>query len=237
MKPPWSLLAYVLCILSYVIGYIKAIEDIKLGFLVSLNPDKLYADRYAGIVPRILEDINNDTTILKNYRLTYEFGNSGCDGITAMGNTANMIFDRTPPVAYIGPYCSVSCLQAGFLSTFYKIPMISFSCSSIDLSDKDKYPYFSRTKPYAKSSSRWTPTVFVRLMRRYNWTQACILSRKHPIYQQLSIETREALHRANIKVAKHEEYLSSLDDSTVTTAMLGSLISRMTNHCRGKFHL
>ena len=47
----------------------------------------------------------------------------------------------------VGAACSIVCQPVGLLAASWNIPMVSFSCTSGSLADKETYPTFTRTCP------------------------------------------------------------------------------------------
>ena len=47
---------------------------------------------------------------------------------------------KGPLDAVVGPHCSDTCQSTGFVTASFKIPQISYSCRSNEMSDKTVYP-------------------------------------------------------------------------------------------------
>ena len=162
-------------------------KELKLGFLISWSSKSLLAYRYAGAVTRVVDDINRDKNLLSGTTVTFVHGDSGCSDIKGLGATVDLYYQNIS--AFIGPPCSSSCLSGGLLSTYKEIPMISYGCSSIELSDTGKYKFFARTKPFARGSKKWTPQTFVAIMKYFKWKTGCLIESAHDIYTPLAKET------------------------------------------------
>ena len=108
---------------------------------------------------RLALDMINDKTdgwfddFLPNTQIKYVVDNSGCssgvalEGAAKQGTPCMQGSSRTPVVATVGATCSGASMSAQDLLKLYKIPMVSYSATSPDLSDKTLYPYFLRTVP------------------------------------------------------------------------------------------
>ena len=60
----------------------------------------------------------------------------------------------------IGPTCSGVCINVGLMAAAWNIPMVSQSCMSERLSDKNVYPTFSRVvEPLIKYSLALAATI------------------------------------------------------------------------------
>jgi ABC-type branched-subunit amino acid transport system substrate-binding protein len=71
--------------------------------------------------------------------ITYSWREADCEPSAAVA-ALTRILDEGPVDAVIGPDCSVACESTAILTAGLDIPQISYSCSSIALSDKKIYP-------------------------------------------------------------------------------------------------
>ena len=71
--------------------------------------------------------------------ITYSWREADCEPSAALA-ALTRILDERPVDAVIGPDCSVACETTAILTAGLDIPQISYSCSSIALSDKRMYP-------------------------------------------------------------------------------------------------
>ena len=180
---------------------------------------------YRGGITRAFDDVNNDTSILPGVELKYILANADCNSQMGVGAAVDLFNANVK--AFIGPPCSKSCLSAGLLSTNKKIPMVSFSCSSLELSNKDNYPYFARTKPFARAG-RWAPKAFSTLVDYFKWKRMCVIERLHEIYSPLAEETMKEFRSRNYTVIRRQ-YVSE-DYSFV---LYGELLKSLETECRG----
>ncbi|UPR02774.1 metabotropic glutamate receptor [Chloropicon primus] len=124
----------------------------------------LYAVAYGNVRERashfrLALDMINDKTdgwfddILPSTQIRYVVDNSGCsrsvalEGAAKQGTPCMSGSTSQPVVATVGATCSGASMSAQDLLKLYKIPMVSYSATSPDLSDKTLYPYFLRTVP------------------------------------------------------------------------------------------
>jgi hypothetical protein len=71
--------------------------------------------------------------------VTSSWREADCEPSAALAALTH-ILDEGPVDAVIGPDCSVACESTAILTAGLDIPQISYSCSSIALSDKKTYP-------------------------------------------------------------------------------------------------
>ena len=200
---------------------IIGVQEISIGFLHPGFSKAFKLNNIKGGLVKVLDDINNSDTILNGTRLNIKLADSGCDERMAIGAAVDLYNEGVK--ALVGPACSVCCLSAGLLSTSKKIPMISYSCSSIELSNKDNYPYFARTKAFARTGP-WATRALTAITKRMNWRQVCIIERVHEIYTLVSENLRAEFLSQNYTVYRErfyyedttfqekEEYLANLED-------------------------
>ena len=65
----------------------------------------------------------------------------------------------------VGPYSSPEAISVTDLMRLFEVPVVSYSATSPQLSDKDRFPYFLRTTPSDRISSR----AVVGLARKLGW--------------------------------------------------------------------
>lgn len=218
----------ILLILSISLTFCNAIPTIKVGVMHSGDSSALNSQTYRGAITRAFDDVNRNTNILNGTILQYVIRDSDCTSQDGIGAAVDLY--NAEVKAFIGPPCSKSCLSAGLLSTNKKIPMISYSCSSIDLSDKTEYPYFARTKSFSRTSKQWTPKAFIALMKLYSWNKICMIERIHEIYTPIGEELRRQLQEENFDTGPREVY----DSEETPYEMKRVILERLKNQCRSK---
>ncbi len=94
--------------------------------------------------------------------------------------------------------------------------MISYGCSTTELSDSTLYPNFFRTKPFARGSKITTPQALAAIMDHFKWKHACIVEDIDTVFTPLVHETALVFANNNITVGKIERfYPDSYDHFTV----------------------
>lgn len=87
--------------------------------------------------------------------------------------------------------------------------MISYSCSSVELSNRLFYPTFARTQPFSRTYSRETPDILLQSMRVYNWARAAIISTEDLVWTPIAISMTELFQKNNISVPFKGFYVPS----------------------------
>ena len=95
--------------------------------------------RGAGAAALAVERVNADKALLPGQRLEYSWADSGCSaqqGLEAMGK---LLSEAHRIYAVIGPGCSSACEVTSYLAAGQYMPQISYSCSAVSLSNKEKF--------------------------------------------------------------------------------------------------
>jgi len=222
----------IMCILLAVYAFslllVKALPtEITVGVLHSGMSSIVKLDLVKGGITRAFEDVNNSTDILNGTYLKYILGDSGCKSEMAVGAAVDMYIAGVS--AYVGPACSSSCKAAGLLSTSKGIPMVSYSCSSLSLSDTTKYPYFARTKPYVRTGT-FATKAFVAIAEKYNWKHMCIIERlDEEIYSPVADATIKEFRLRNYTVIREQYNAEDTDFEGMK-----QYIKRIVDKCRSK---
>ncbi len=92
--------------------------------------------------------------MIRGSKITYSSKEVECDRSKALA-ALSQILEQGPVDAVIGPDCSAACESTAILTAGLDIPQISYSCSSIALSDKKMYPTVRLTFAFAGSARTW----------------------------------------------------------------------------------
>eukprot|EP00795_Rhopilema_esculentum_P006236 gene6236-11647_t len=144
----------------------NALKNITIGLFVPWTGWPV-GNRLASAAPIAIDRINADPNILKGYKINFEWKDCGCNKVMAAGGTVEFI--KTNFSVIIGPYCSKSCVPSGLIAAFYKVPMITYSCSTTELSNKKEYPTTARTLSYARTDEKILISNTLMLMKKFNW--------------------------------------------------------------------
>uniref|UniRef100_A0A1X7VH94 G-protein coupled receptors family 3 profile domain-containing protein n=1 Tax=Amphimedon queenslandica TaxID=400682 RepID=A0A1X7VH94_AMPQE len=180
------------------------------GFMTAVDPHSDYV--LAGIIPAVdlaLELINNNTSILSGYELSYNdtIYDAQCSHRQGRDQFFSMISKRPPDfIALLGAGCSAATLPVAELAHYWNFPIVSYSSAAPMLSDVSLYPSFFRTYP---SDGNFVP-AFVGLVRGLGWKRVFILTEESPLFVQNERPLVEALSEAGI-YGKSHSFLSGPD--------------------------
>ncbi|XP_076075351.1 receptor-type guanylate cyclase Gyc76C-like [Mytilus galloprovincialis] len=121
----------------------------------------------SGAISYAVDLINNDTTVLPDYHIHLVWGDTKGDTITA----TKLLLDqwRQEAVAFFG--LEDSCSVEARVSAAVNLPMISYKCADLEVSDKLKYPTFVRTFP----PTTQVTNSLISLLLHYNWKRFTLI--------------------------------------------------------------
>lgn len=215
-------------------------KRLHVGVLVPITPTTTGGFHVGdGIRPAIkaaFDDINRDKDLLPDLNLTYTVHDSACDSVKAVGIAADLMRSETSVDAYIGPGCSIACLSAGLLAQYWNKPIISYSCSSSDLENREKYSTFVRTQPFSRTYSQSTPPILLQIMRTFKWKRAAILAEDDTpmsIWAPMAIDLNDYFKENNITVSYFNVYKTT-EDLVAEQLHTKTLLRETQKHARGK---
>ena len=182
-------------------------ENIHLGVMLPTSRDgfsELGRALELAIAPAI-QHVYNHSRLSRQWNITYTVKDSACHKTIAVGKT----YELHTADAFIGPACSDSCLSAGLLATYWNKPMISYSCSSVELSNRMFYRTFARTQPFSRTYSDETPDILLQSMKVYNWSRAAIISMEDLVWTPIAISMTKIFQNNNISTPFKGFYVPS----------------------------
>ncbi|KAJ8307146.1 hypothetical protein KUTeg_015230 [Tegillarca granosa] len=83
----------------------------------------------------------------------------------------------------LGPACDEVCSAAGLLTGKWNIPMISYSCASTKLTDKELYPTFTMT------SSLYSNVAYVvaDILNKFHWNRVILAEGPEAIWRETAV--------------------------------------------------
>lgn len=178
-------------------------RQIKLGVLLPWSGSWPLAQRMAEVIPKTIENINRNRSLLGNNNLTFvwrDTRNLASQGLWAM---VDLWKNETSLVdAFIGPVFSVICEPCGLLAERLNLPMISWGCSSQRLSNKHLYPTFARTKTYGRTNPINTSHAMASVIRHFRWKRVGLFYSLDSVWTDLALETKRELEKSGIKTKK-----------------------------------
>lgn len=147
-----------------------------------------YAISWIEAMLFVIDEVNNSSSILPNYSLGFDIRDSCNDVDTALNNAMDFMLDegessnrkngcscghRTSAIsAVIGGAASPISSAVGHVFGVSNIPQISYSSTSVLLSDRETYRSFLRTIP----SDTYQAKAIADLLEQFKWTYVSVVA-------------------------------------------------------------
>ncbi|XP_070561111.1 metabotropic glutamate receptor 3-like [Ptychodera flava] len=203
--------------------------DITLGglFIVHKRSEKFTCGRVRQNGLQALEmmlytidKVNNDSTLLPGIRLGAHIVDS-CDsdahaleesidfirGANTMGSEGHCqcsdgsVSDQVSIAGVVGASSSVVSVQIANLLRLFRIPQVSYWSTSPELSNKERFEYFSRTVPSDIHQAR----AIVDLIQFFNWTYISVVYEDSNYGSNGFAEVEEEARKRSICIASSEK--------------------------------
>lgn len=212
--------------------YLVSSQTVHLGILLPISrPGFSELGRALQLVVQpAIQDVYDHNTLTQEWNITYTIKDSACHKKIAVGKT----FELQHADAFIGPACSDSCLSAALLASYWNKPMISYSCSSVELSNRYHFPTFARTQPFSRTYTHATPDILFRAMEFYKWKRAAIISTEDYVWSPIATSMTTIFQKHNVSVPFKGLFVPSSSFNYQT------FLSQVKDEARGKlsfFHL
>ncbi len=182
-----------------IISHCSSLENIHLGltgFYTNYAPPyQIY--KLGSAMHIALDTIKQNSSILKNVTLTFEFADDGCREKTSLGALVTLVRDHHID-AVIGPCCSGSGMGIGKLSSYWNIPVVAYSGTIDELSDKKIYDTYSRVVSIGTTPGFVASSVVDAL----EWDKLCIYIRNEAYLMHLSEGILRSAKERNITILK-----------------------------------
>ncbi|XP_077998724.1 gamma-aminobutyric acid type B receptor subunit 2-like [Glandiceps talaboti] len=155
-----------------------------------------------------LSHVNAREDILHGYELKMIWKDSKCNAGDAVDATYRMLYSEPPKIMMIGPACSTACQVTASAVRHWGVVQVSYTCSAAFLSDKTKYPLFTRvvTPSPAQNIAR------VALMKEYGWRKVATIFENLELWAEMNTELIDMLEGADMIIITSENFLG--DPST-----------------------
>uniref|UniRef100_A0A182P9Q0 Guanylate cyclase n=1 Tax=Anopheles epiroticus TaxID=199890 RepID=A0A182P9Q0_9DIPT len=148
-------------------------DELYVGFLAGYVHSKVVL----GALLLAIETINNDSTLLPGKKLRLRAVDIGAQKSLKAFPIQKMTEMRDNGiVVFIGP--DETCTSEALVASAWNLPMISYKCADIAVSDKTVYSSFARTLPPATKVSK----SVAALLLANNWHCFSIVASKHPAW-------------------------------------------------------
>ncbi|XP_077989916.1 gamma-aminobutyric acid type B receptor subunit 2-like [Glandiceps talaboti] len=167
----WLYIFYVTISVGHVQGNAKTNLTL-LGFVPVQIPSGGWSA--GGMIPAIdmaLDDVNNNSDILTNYELRWQWEDDKCNPGYATYLLSELVHKKPQKLAILGGGCSIATAPVAAYSHYYNLVQLSYSTASPQFSDKSTYPLFSRTQLSELASNG----VRLAILKHFKWQRVTLL--------------------------------------------------------------
>lgn len=190
-------LKLVVFVLACLISSTSAVINLNMGILLPrVGPESNLADGLLLAAEVAIKRIRNEGILNSSFALNFTELDTDCNRLKAVEH----VYNHRTMNAYIGPACSEACVSSGLLAATLNTPMISYACSSLELSNRQNYPTFARTQPYTRTYTDLTPDMILEMLKFNKWSRACIIATEDDVWSPLATILRTKLTGANMTV-------------------------------------
>ncbi|XP_060597382.1 receptor-type guanylate cyclase Gyc76C-like isoform X2 [Ruditapes philippinarum] len=190
-------------LVSFLEFYSVICENITIGYITgSQKPEDGFYRRpgqaISGALTLALDEINNDTAILPDHKLTFLIAETRGKEFISIKETVELINKNIS--VYIGP--QETCIHEAKIAAAFNIPMISYFCSEVDVSNNESYPTFARTKP---TDSQISKSV-VSILKKFKWQKVTFVHTSEPVLQHTADTIYDLMHMYGLEVTFRKVY-------------------------------
>ncbi|XP_074654114.1 gamma-aminobutyric acid type B receptor subunit 1-like [Tubulanus polymorphus] len=160
-----------------------------------------------------LDDINNQTDILPEYRLEMVYNDSQCSAGLGTKVMYELVYKKPSKIMFLGPGCSLVSTFVAQAAKMWNLIVLSYGSSSPALSDRFRFPTFFRTHP---SATLQNPTR-LKLIQRWGWTRIATIQQIEEVFISTVQDLEDRVKKANIEIAVRTSFLT--DPSNAVTSL------------------
>ncbi|XP_071788084.1 atrial natriuretic peptide receptor 1-like isoform X1 [Asterias amurensis] len=188
-------------------------RTINLGLLFQWEGANPVGSRGGGAAKIAIDEINSEigrhrygAIHAAGHQLDFVWKNTNCETKVGLPVFSDLHTDENefgrPVDAYIGPGCSIICEPGGILAAHWKVPVVSWGCTSDTLSQKETYPTFARTA----SPSKFSAPFFTAIMKNFNYDRVAIIYSSHHLWSLTAQILKTDFEENNITVAIFNQF-------------------------------
>lgn len=191
-------------------------KNLTVGLFVPWTGSWPVGTRLASAAPIAIDEINNNSALLPGYNLQFIWSDCGCSKVMSAGGTVEFVKKRVS--AIIGPYCSKGCVPSGLIAGYYNVPMITYSCSSSELSKKSEYPTTARTFAYARTNEIVLFDNTVKMIKHFGWKMFTLITELSSPWSEIGTRFMRDVYKQGLSVREINYNPNDVDYYDVTNA-------------------
>lgn len=220
-------LAFIVSALVFLILVSVTDADYTVGLLIPMH--KAYYLKkglyYASAIKIAMDDINGQENLLPGKNISFIWNNTDCEDESKTIRALMYQIYEAKVSAIIGPGCT--CNTSARNAAAFNVPMISYMCSSPELSNKELYPTFVRT--YAQTT-KLSDSVLL-LLEKFSWTKVGILFERTSDWINIKDNMKKHLRLKGIEIRAEKE-LPKSDDFDANPSMYKPVIKQILKNIK-----
>ncbi|XP_077988132.1 retinal guanylyl cyclase 2-like [Glandiceps talaboti] len=190
-------------------------KNYTIGLFAPIDCDSPYSSALPQIASEIaIENINSDSNLLSNFQLNYLLSNTNCSGTDELAEFVRLMLDESFD-AIVGPIDYSVCEPAARLASYWSVPMVSWTCTNDELSNKDVYRTFSRTvSPNVRTSN-----ALAAILLHFRWKYSVVIATHDTFWQQTAKDIIFTLREMSLEVREFFTIEEDASREEITTAL------------------
>ena len=137
-----------------------------------------------------VDDINSSNRLLPHHQLRISLFDTRCEEGKALVEMVRILVESEKIMnGIIGGGCDVVCTPLGLLASEFEIPIVSWGCTALSLSNKKHYSTFSRTVGTEADAFH----AVMGVLRHFHWNRVGILVSVSGTWQWLAHKIKTQL--------------------------------------------
>ncbi len=189
------LIVYILCMLlgSVWSGNIQGVavnNTLTLGYLVSWEQGIIFGPYVGSAIIVGIQEVRR-RGLLPGYDIEWVLRDDYCEPRRGIYETVDIWASVEDLDGFIGSVCSVVCQPQSLLAASWGIPVISWSCTSTSLADKEVYPTFTTLQALWANRE----PVFDSMADMFGWNTIGIISTQEDLFKDEAVGIMEEMQR------------------------------------------
>ncbi|XP_017835096.2 LOW QUALITY PROTEIN: retinal guanylyl cyclase 2 [Drosophila busckii] len=145
---------------------------LTIGGIFPMSDTRRGHQNITGAALQAVRAINNNATILPNYKLTLKINDGECKSAMVMKAFIHYFYAEHDMLGVLGPACSETVEPIAGISKHMNMLVMSYSAEGASYVDRSAYPYFFRTI----GSNIEYVDAYVKIMQQLGWNRVSILT-------------------------------------------------------------
>ncbi|XP_018331316.1 uncharacterized protein LOC108741146 [Agrilus planipennis] len=178
-------------------------SEIHIGGIFPLTGSSYVGNGILTAALMARDAVNNNATILRDYRLKLIATNGQCEADKVMKAFIDFLIQNYEHLAgVLGPACSDTVEPLAGVSKHYRTLVISYSAEGASFSDREKYPYFFRTI----GENKQYKYVYLQLFKKFGWKRVAALTEDGQKYTEYISQMQDMVEKEGISFITNTKF-------------------------------